>query len=195
MASTRTRASRRISSFFSTTPSLDDSIPAASNTPRTTRSSEALGPVDVAAWQPPPVRKLTKDRAVSQHIAPGYPPPAPPAAGQTGQPTTTAVDDNAYTLQSPSSSSPPLLTSQSPSRGPSPPGAGRLTSDTLPTHSNDKRAKKKSWLLGGSARSSNDRVPDAGSGAGVLAWVAGHDGKVPYNLSLLLGAEKVRHFA
>ncbi|KAF2816297.1 uncharacterized protein BDZ99DRAFT_494145 [Mytilinidion resinicola] len=202
-ATSKHRATRRISSFFSSASSASDTSSLAnSDSVRSAQPSSRLAPEDsIAAWQPPPppARKLTKERerVVSHHSAPAYPPPPPPpATSLTGPPTITPVHaEPASTLQPPSiSTTPPLLASQPPSRAnsrPQTPITGNLIiPETLPVHTHDKKAKRKSFLFG--ARGSSDHVHEAGSGAqGPLAWVIGHQGKVQYNLSILMGAEKV----
>lgn len=62
---------------------------------------------------------------------------------------------------------------------------GQYESATL-TPTKESKLRRKSWFGGG--HKSRDSADD---GRGPLAWVVGHQGKLPYNLSLLLGAERV----
>lgn len=56
-----------------------------------------------------------------------------------------------------------------------------------------KKLRRKSGLFGGTNSSLTDvsRAGTAG-GSSPLAWIVGHKGKVPYNLTMLLNGEKVR---
>jgi hypothetical protein len=47
-------------------------------------------------------------------------------------------------------------------------------------------------MFGGSNGSTADLSSAGAAGGNPLAWIVGHRGKVPYNLTMLLNGEKVR---
>lgn len=162
--------------------------------------------VDANRSRIPVASKLTKashKRVPSgQLLPPGYPPPPPPNLELHGQPTVTSVSAAPATTEllpphaplNDTLASGPSTGSQPASRASTRPGTPVLDGlnerhSGLPAPSNNTKAKRRSWLLGG-ARSSDERVSESGHGD-PLAWVIGHHGKVPYNLSLLIGGEKV----
>lgn len=96
---------------------------------------------------------------------------------------------------------PPLLSDRAASRSSSPtsyrpnsrhssrpvtPSLEISTDLSVPSATNDTKKKRKSWLFGRSGKDSSEDKSRSPS-----AWIVGHDAKVPYNLSLLLNAEKV----
>lgn len=201
------RSSQRLSSLFSLS-SSDQGVKSKSlveDIPSAPYPSNYLS-VDANRSRIPVARKLTKaphKRVPSgQQLPPNYPPPPPPDPELYGQPTITPVSAAPATTEFLPPHAPPNDTlasgpstgSQPASRASTRPGTPVLDGpnerhSSLPAPSNNTKAKRRSWLLGG-ARSSDERVSEFGHG-GPLAWVIGHDGKVPYNLSLLIGGEKV----
>jgi hypothetical protein len=55
-----------------------------------------------------------------------------------------------------------------------------------------KKLRRKSGMFGGSNGSTADLSSAGAAGSNPLAWIVGHRGKVPYNLTMLLNGEKVR---
>ena len=162
--------------------------------------------VDANRSRIPVASKLTKasrERVPSGQLPPpGYPPPPPPNSELHGQPIITSASAAPATTELLSLHAPlngtlasgPSTRSQPASRASTRPGTPVLDGpnerhSSLPAPSNSTKAKQRSWLLGG-ARSSDERVSESGHG-GPLAWVIGHHGKISYNLSLLIGGEKV----
>lgn len=187
MLSEKKRSSRRLSSLFSLGSS--DSQDSTSNTPseHTNRLSKVKNRISSAT-----------------HLAPDYPAPAPPKAdGQLHPPTIQPVQS---APPPPLHAPPPIPTAQAPPILPGRPvSRGRqdtaTTTTTItsggaslaPTSTGDSRLKKlkrKSGLFGG-AQSSDEQVNGAGKEKSPMAWVIGHRGKVPYNLTMLLNGEQV----
>lgn len=177
MLGDKKRSSHRLSSLFSVTSS--DSGPVA--------SSESGG-------------RLSKIKnRVSSHtlLAPDYPPPPPPNYPSNSPATISPVDSAPAALDPPppiADLSRPQSRSGSPGRlaksRPGTPNAetagGRLT----PVEGNLKKLRRRSRLFGG-GESSDERLNESAQ-VGPLAWVVGHKGKVPYNLTMLLNGEKAR---
>ncbi|KAF2735696.1 hypothetical protein EJ04DRAFT_511644 [Polyplosphaeria fusca] len=133
-----------------------------------------------------------KNRISSTHLAPEYPPPAPPSYGAHQQPTITPVASAPAALEPPPPLAIPRSRNSSPARGalggrpetPTTESSGGLQAPV----EGMKKLKRKSGLFGG-GRSSEEKVIEPG--AGPMAWVVGHKGKVQYNLTMLLNGEKV----
>ncbi|KAF1844237.1 uncharacterized protein K460DRAFT_291040 [Cucurbitaria berberidis CBS 394.84] len=173
------KARRRLSSLFSAGSSeSQESKPA--NTNHTTPSE--------------PRGRLTKVKnriSSATHLAPEYPPPPSPpkAARSLSNPTIQPVVavEPAATLES--LEPPPTL--EVPSRGTSPFRNGSRPSTPnldVPSEGNLKKLRRKSRLFGGSQSSIGPAQHDQSK---PLAWIVGHQGKVPYNLTMLLNGEKV----
>lgn len=177
MISDKKRSSRRISSLFSLGSNGSDQQGTAS-----AASSESSGRLS-----------KVKDRIASAtHLTPDYPPPEPPEPPSLRHLTITPVESAPAALQSlqpPRSISSPVSRSSSPSRPNSP---GTPNSDggggLLAPADAHKKLKRRSRLFAGT-QSSDERISEPGPRP--LAWVVGHRGKVPYNLTMLLNGEKV----
>lgn len=121
--------------------------------------------------------------------APEYPPPSPQRRqSPPNQLTIQPVGSPALDPLEP----PPTL--DVPSRSSSPGGWGsRPGTPNLGVENEGKlkKLRRKSGLFGGSNGSSTD-LSRAGGANNPLAWIVGHKGKVPYNLTMLLNGEKVR---
>jgi hypothetical protein len=139
--------------------------------------------------------RLTKVRqriSSATHLTPEYPlPPTPksPRGASLSNPTIQPVE-SAADLEP--LEPPPAL--DGPSRTSSPfnsrPGTPTLTVDTG-SEGKLKKLRRKSGLFGG-ALIGDDTTAGAPQGhASPLAWIVGHKGKVPYNLTFLLNGEKV----
>ncbi|KAF1995635.1 hypothetical protein P154DRAFT_341994 [Amniculicola lignicola CBS 123094] len=124
--------------------------------------------------------------------------------GSEGAETNSVASSNSSSnrLQKPEQYPPPAPLHPPPpipgpaSRSPSP-GQGLGRPGTPPSDTGgsrlapveEKKKRRVSRLFGGGASSSNEQVHQ--QQAGPLAWVLGHQGKVPYNLTMLLNGEKV----
>ncbi|KAF2271854.1 uncharacterized protein EI97DRAFT_387025 [Westerdykella ornata] len=132
-------------------------------------------------------RKVRNRISSATHLSPVYPPPG------------TAAPANLSTTIQPLDSAPPVLASPDP---PPPIPAPRSCSDPptrphssagigsrdpqLLDYSKLKKLKRRSAFFAG-PRSSDERLQERGP----LAWIVGHQGKLPYDLTLLLNGEKV----
>ncbi|KAH7389785.1 hypothetical protein BKA66DRAFT_413950 [Pyrenochaeta sp. MPI-SDFR-AT-0127] len=134
--------------------------------------------------------KVKKRVSSGIHLTPEYPAPAPPQSARDASlanPTIQPVEPAAAleplepppTLEVPSRNA-------SPSRGGSRPGTPNADASS---EGNLKKLRRKSRLFGGS-QGSDGSAPGAGHSR-PLAWIVGHKGKVPYNLTMLLNGEKV----
>jgi len=188
MLGDKKKSSNRLSGLFSKAPS-DTLEPK----PKTT-SSESTG-------------RLTKVKnriSSATHLAPEYPPPPPPNAPRhvslsnpTIQPVET-TEESAAALEPLEPPHAPALAvpgsrNSSPSR--SRPGSRQNSRPGTPsdsaTEGNLKKLRRRSKLFGGSQAGDEfaGGVPQAHDSP--LAWIAGHKGKVPYNLAMLLNGERV----
>ncbi|KAF1831675.1 hypothetical protein BDW02DRAFT_571798 [Decorospora gaudefroyi] len=169
MLSEKKKSGHRLSSIFSSAPS------------------------DASAASSESSNRLTKVRnrlSSATHLAPEYPPPAAPTSPRalslenpTIQPVASAVD--LEPLEPP----PPL---EVPSRGTSPFNSRPGTPLESPSEGKLKKLRRKSGLFGGAPGSGDDALSGAPHGhARPLAWIVGHKGKVPYNLTFLVNGEKV----
>ncbi|KAF2203488.1 hypothetical protein GQ43DRAFT_469973 [Delitschia confertaspora ATCC 74209] len=177
------KSSYRLSSLFSISSSTSDTTSAASSS-----SSSSTVP---------------KTRQPSaQHLSPNYPPPAPPQLGSIPQGLTIVPVESAPVALQPLSTSRPVSRG---SRGDSPARRSPLSSgpSTRPGTPNSeagnkvagdalrKRLRRKSKIFTFGSSSHESVYQPENSPASPLAWIVGHEGKVPYNLALLLNGEKV----
>ncbi|CAO2652473.1 Nn.00g007560.m01.CDS01 [Neocucurbitaria sp. VM-36] len=180
MLGEKKKSSHRLSSLFSVGSS--DSQESKSTKATTASSSESSGRLT----------KVKKRISSATHLAPEYPPPPPPKSARDvslSNPTIQAVEPAASLepLEPPPTLDVPSRGS-SPSRGGSRPGTPNLDA---PSEGNLKKLRRKSRLFGGS-QGGDGALPDAQHGqSSPLAWIVGHHGKVPYNLTMLLNGEKV----
>ncbi|KAJ4373195.1 hypothetical protein N0V83_003488 [Neocucurbitaria cava] len=187
MLGEKKKSSHRLSSLFSVGSS--DSHDSKSTKASTAPSSESSG-------------RLTKVRnrlSSATHLAPEYPPPPPPKGGRDvslSNPTIQPVESIEPAASLEPLDPPPAL--EVPSRGTSPsrsgsrpgtrPGTPNLDA---PSEGNLKKLRRKSRLFGGGSVS-DGAIPDTQHGHNSpLAWIVGHKGKVPYNLTMLLNGEQV----
>ncbi|KAH7128439.1 hypothetical protein B0J11DRAFT_270921 [Dendryphion nanum] len=194
MLTEKKRSSRRLSTLFSsgTSDNQDSASP---------NSSESTG-------------RLTKVKnriSSATHLAPDYPAPAPPRFDNHLQPTIQPVGSAPPApLHAPPSIptspaphvAPPIAPGRPVSRGRQDTGTTITTISSggggsnllVPTPSPDSRLKKLKRRSGlfGSAQSSDEHLNSSGTVKSPLAWIVGHKGKVPYNLTLLLNGEKVK---
>jgi hypothetical protein len=167
---------------------------------KSSSDTQENGSVKTSTTSPQSTGRLTKVKnrlSSATHLAPEYPPPAPPTAPRhssltnpTIQPVT-PIESTASleTLEPPPAfGAPPGSRNASPSRGGSRPGTPGADSSS---EGNLKKLRRKSKLFGGSLP--GDQSTGSGSQAqdSPLAWIVGHKGKVPYNLAMLLNGEKV----
>lgn len=136
--------------------------------------------------------KVKKRLSSATHLTPEYPPPASRNSSREislSNPTIQPVGGPAAAFE-PLEPPPPL---DEPSRSVSPHGSRPATPNGDGTSdSNLKKLRRKSRLFGGSQ--SGDGVATGMSRESPLAWIVGHKGKVPYNLTMLLNGEKVSCF-
>lgn len=182
MLSDKKRSSHRLSSLFSISSSSDH------HESGSVASSESSGRLS----------KVKNRISSATHLTPDYPPPQPPNYSDQRQLTIQPVESVPATLEPPPRIPAPRSRSESPAR---PPTAARSRPGTanpdaaggaalnVPNDSKLKKLKRKSGLFGNTPRSSDEGVSD--SSHGPLAWVVGHQGKVSYNLTMLLNGEKV----
>lgn len=182
MLGDKKKSTHRLSGLFSksTTSETD------STTTKSTTWSESTG-------------RLTKVRnrlSSATHLAPEYPAPASPQAPRHSSlqnPTVQPVDSSDFAAAFAPLEPPPPLTVPGGSRNASPSGRGSRPGtpggDSSAGEGNLKKLRRKSKLFGGSQA---DLVGGATAASDQpLAWIVGHKGKVPYNLAMLLGGEKV----
>jgi hypothetical protein len=139
--------------------------------------------------------RLTKVRqrmSSATHLAPEYPvPPTPksPREVSLSNPTIQPIVESATDLEP---LEPPSF--DAPSRTSSPfnsrPGTPTLTVDTG-SEGKLKKLRRKSGLFGGTPVGGDTTAGAPQGHASPLAWIVGHKGKVPYNLTFLLNGEKV----
>lgn len=177
------KSSHRLSSLFSLGGSSAE--PQQSNS---TASSESSGRLSKVRNRISSAASSTQQSAT--HLtAPEYPPPSPQRRqSPPNQLTIQPVGSPALEPLEP----PPHL--DVPSRSSSPGGFGSRPGTPNLGADNEgklKKLRRKSGLFGGSNGSSLD-LGRAGGANSPLAWIVGHKGKVPYNLTMLLNGEKVR---
>jgi hypothetical protein len=174
----RKKSSNRLSGLFSKAPA--DTTEAKPKPPNSTESTGRL-------------TKVRNRISSATHLAPDYPPPTPPVAPRHLSLTTPTIQpvetpDYLQPLE------PPPALSGSASRNASPSGNGSRpgTPNEAPTEGSLKKLRRRSKMFGG--------APAGDEGAGntansPLAWIAGHKGKVAYNLAYLTSGEQVSRAA
>ncbi|KAL6705635.1 hypothetical protein ACN47E_006582 [Coniothyrium glycines] len=175
MLSDKKKASHRLSSLFSvgSSDSQESSKP-----PKTSPlPSESSGRLT----------KVKKRLSSATHLAPEYPPPPPKPRGVSlSRPTIQPVEGPPAALAA--LEPPPSL--DVPSRASSPHSSRPATPPAdASSEGNLKKLRRKSRLFGGSQ--GGDDAAMGAAHASPLAWIVGHPGKVPYNLTMLLNGEKV----
>jgi len=181
MLNHKKRSSHRLSSLFSIS------------------SSESRNSVSVPSSESSSTLSKVRQRITSSSRAPDYPPPAPPSIPSNAPATIQPVESTSAPVEPLEPLEPPPTISGSQSRSSSP---GRLSKSRPGTAGNDsspallapevlqKKNRRRSRLFGG-GESSDERLHDTTGQNDPLAWVVGHKGKVPYNLTMLLNGEKV----
>lgn len=133
--------------------------------------------------------KVKKRLTSAAHLAPEYA-PSPPAPTtrdvSLSNPAIHPVDGPATILES--LEPPPSLDVSSRSSSPYNSRPSTPIADAS-SEGNLKKLRRKSRMFGGS-QGSDGVIPDAAH-AKPLAWIVGHQGKVPYNLAMLVNGEKV----
>lgn len=176
------KSSHRLSSLFSLGGSSE---PQQNNS---TASSESSGRLGKAKNRISSAASSSTAQSATHLTAPEYPPPSPqrrqsPPNQLTIQPV---GSPNLEPLEPP-----PHL--DVPSRSSSPGGFGSRPGTPNLEAGNEgklKKLRRKSGLFGGNNSSMTDI--SRGGDDSPLAWIVGHKGKVPYNLTMLLNGEKVR---
>lgn len=185
------KPSRRISSLFSLGGSSSE--PPASSSAASSESSGRLSKVKNRISSA--ASSSSTQQSATHLTAPEYPEPSMPRR-QSPPNLLTVQPVGAVTIEplsplSPLSPPPPLL--DVPSRSSSPGGFGsRPGTPTVGVEGEGKLRKfrRKSGLFGIGNGSSTD-VSRGGGASKPLAWIVGHKGQVPYNLTMLLNGEKV----
>lgn len=187
MMADRKKSSYRLSSLFSLGGSSDAQQ---SQSAASSESSGRLGKVKSRISSA--ASTATAQSASATHLtAPEYPPPSP--ARRQSPPSQLTIQPVGSPPLEPLEPPPPL---EAPSRSSSSVGhASRPGTPTLDGGNPGKlkKLRRKSVLFGASNSSATD-VSRGGAAGGnsPLAWIVGHKGKVPYNLTMLLNGEKVR---
>lgn len=178
MLGDKKKSSRRLSSLFSVGSGSSES-----------QESKPSKPSPVPSESGGRLTKVKKRISSATHLAPEYPPPASHNSSREvslSNPTIQPVGGPAASLEAlepPPSLDVPSRTSSPFNSRPSTPNADGQSEGNL------KKLRRKSRLFGGSQ--SGDGVAVDPSHANPLAWIVGHKGKVPYNLTMLLNGEKV----
>jgi hypothetical protein len=177
------KSSRRLSSIFgssaSSEPSTSSSNTYVSATPASSESSSRL-------------TKVRNRLSSATHLAPEYPPPSAPTPRPVSLSNPTIQPVEPADLE-PLEPPPPL---EVPSRVSSPANSRPGTPSLEPSSEGKlKKLRRKSGLFGGppTGLEGLDGAPHGAphGNASPLAWIVGHKGKVPYNLTFLLNGEKV----
>lgn len=178
MLGDKKKSSHRLSSLFS--------VGSGSSEPQ---ENKAAKPSPVPSESGGRLTKVKKRISSATHLAPEYPPPASHNSSREvslSNPTIQPVGGPAAALEAleppPSLDVPSRTTSPYNSR-PGTPNADGASEGNL------KKLRRKSRLFGGS-QGGNEPLTGAAA-ASPLAWIVGHKGKVPYNLTMLLNGEKV----
>lgn len=186
MMGDKKKSSHRLSSLFSL--GSGSSEPHQSNS---ATSSESSGRLSKVKNRISSTASTSTAQSATHLTAPEYPPPSPQRRqSPPNQLTIQSVGSPALEPLEP----PPQL--DVPSRSSSPGGFGsRPGTPNLEVGNEGKlrKLRRKSGLFGGNNSSMTDvSRADATGGSNPLAWIVGHKGKVPYNLTMLLNGEKVR---
>lgn len=184
MLGDRKKSSHRLSSLFSvgSADSSDSKNTKTSSTPSSESSSR--------------LSKVRQRISSVTHLAPEYPPPSVPKSrseASLSNPTIQPIAVESTTKLEPLEPPPTL---DAPSRAASPFGSRPVTPNAdaaaaaAAAEGKLKKLRRKSGLFGsGPADGGLHGVPQGN--ASPLAWIVGHKGKVPYNLTFLLNGEKV----
>ncbi|KAH6644649.1 hypothetical protein C7974DRAFT_384033 [Boeremia exigua] len=178
------KSSHRLSSLFS--------LGSSSEPPQQSQSaasSESSGRLTKVKNRISSAASTSTQQSATHLTAPEYPPPPPPhrRPSPPDQLTIQPVGPPAFEPLEP----PPLL--DAPSRSSSPGGVGSRPGTPNLEVGNEgklKKLRRKSGLFGGNNSSLTD-VSRSAANDNPLAWIIGHKGKVPYNLTMLLNGEKV----
>jgi hypothetical protein len=191
MLGDKKKSSNRLSGLFSKSPS----------------DTQDGGSAKTSTTSPQSTGRLTKVKnriSSATHLAPEYPPPAPPTAPRHSSLTNPTIQpvvpqESTVSLETleppPAFGAPPGSRNASPARGgpsrggsrPGTPGADSSSEGNL------KKLRRKSKLFGGSLAGDQSTGSVSQAQDSPLAWIVGHKGKVPYNLAMLLNGEKVSH--
>lgn len=178
------KSGRRISSLFSLGGSSE---PQQSHS---AASSESSGRLSKVKNRISSATSTSTAHSATHLTAPEYPPPSPQRRqSPPNQLTIQPVGSPALEPLEP----PPHL--DVPSRSSSPGGFGSRPGTPNLEVGNEgklKKLRRKSGLFGGMNSSMTDVSSAGAAGNSPLAWIVGHKGKVPYNLTMLLNGEKVR---
>ncbi|KAI4690305.1 hypothetical protein J4E81_007457 [Alternaria sp. BMP 2799] len=181
MLGDKKKSARRLSSLFGSSGSSE---------PSGSTNNAKLSPTPASSESSSRLTKVRNRLSSATHLTPEYPPPAAqsPRAVSLSNPTIQpVVPADLEPLEPP----PPL---EVPSRASSPASSRPGTPSLDPSEGKLKKLRRKSGLFGGPP--GGIEGVDAASGApqgnaSPLAWIVGHKGKVPYNLTFLLNGEKV----
>jgi len=179
MLGDKKKSSRRLSSLFSSG-SSESSSTLNSTKPSPAPSSESSSRL----------AKVRNRLSSATHLAPEQSPPSAPKSPNHLSVSSPAAPPVVPADLEPLEPPPPL---DVPSRASSPSGSRPGTPSVEPANKL-KKLRRKSGLFGSGPAISVDGLAganQAGAGAGHSAWIVGHKGKVPYDLTLLLNGDKV----
>jgi hypothetical protein len=181
MLGDKKKSARRLSSLFSS----------ASSEASGSTNNQKLSPTPASSESSSRLTKVRNRLSSATHLTPEYPPPPAqsPRHVSLSNPTIQPVEPaDLEPLEPP----PPL---EVPSRASSPASSRPGTPSLDPgSEGKLKKLRRKSGLFGGPPGGIEgvDGAPGTPQGnASPLAWIVGHKGKVPYNLTFLLNGEKV----
>jgi hypothetical protein len=186
MLGDKKKSSRRLSSLFGSSGSSGSSEPSGS-------TDTKLSPTPTSSESSSRLTKVRNRLSSATHLTPEYPPPAAPTSPRQvslSNPTIQPVEPaNLEPLEPP----PPL---DVPSRASSPASSRPGTPSLDPSPEGKlKKLRRKSGLFGappnGIEGIGGAHSRTSSGNASPLAWIVGHKGKVPYNLTFLLNGEKV----
>lgn len=186
----RKKSSHRLSSLFSLGGS-SSSEPQQSNS---ATSSESSGRLSKAKNRMASGASTSTVQSATHLTAPEYPLPSPqrrqsPPNVLTVQPVGSPALEP---LEPPPHLDVPSRSSSPGGWGSSRPGTPSTPTQELGSEGKLKKLRRKSGMFGGSNGSTADLSSAGAAGSNPLAWIVGHRGKVPYNLTMLLNGEKVR---
>lgn len=188
MMGDKKKSSHRLSSIFSL------GAPSEPQQSNSAASSESSGRLTKVKNRISSAASTSTQQSATHLTAPEYPPP-PPAQRRQSPPNQVTIQTVGGSPVLEPLEPPPHL--NVPSRSSSPGGFGsRPGTPTLDADNNNegklKKLRRKSGLFGGNNGSMTDVSRAGAGGNNPLAWIVGHKGKVPYNLTMLLNGEKVR---
>lgn len=185
MMGDKKKPSHRLSSLFSLGGSSEPQ-PSSS-----AASSESSGRLSKVRNRIVSAASSSTQQSATHLTAPEYPPPPPPQRRQS-PPNQLTIQPVGSPALEPLEPPPPL---DVPSRSSSFGGVGSRPGTPNLEVGNEgklKKLRRKSGLFGGNNSSTTDVSHAGAAGSSPLAWIVGHQGKVPYNLTMLLNGEKVR---